>query len=325
MSLDNPLPYLIELLFPQRLWRLQGKKPSQNEEKKEDNKKIQTEKHSVQVPTPCIMYPQKLKKGKLEKQFVKFLDIFKKLHINIPFMDALENMLSYVKFMKNIFSNKKKFGEYGTISLTEECSAILQKELPPKFQDPGSFAIPFSIRNSLSSKAHCYLRESINLMPLSMFKRLNLGEAIPTTIMLQMADWSYKHPRGVIENVLVKVDKFLFLADFAILDMEEDDKVPIIISRPFLATRKAQINVQEGELKLRVQGDEVTFHVFQAMKHPDDDTNDDILKSSHEERMHGNLVNCTDMISAVKKEKDKDIKKETKGVDGVGDSILQPP
>ena len=134
--------------------------------------------------------------------------------------------------------------------------------LPPKLQDPVSFSIPFSIGNSVLGKALCDLGESINLMPLSMFKRLKLGEVKPMTISLQLDDRSYQHPRSVIENVLMKVDKFLFSADFVILDMEEDDKVPIILGRPFLATRKAQINVQEGEIKLRVQGDEVTFHVF---------------------------------------------------------------
>ena len=90
-------------------------------------------------PPPLIPYPQRLKKGKLEKQFAKFLDILKRLHINIPFMDALENMSSYVKFMKNILENKKKLGEYETIALTKECSAILQKKLPPKLKDLGQF------------------------------------------------------------------------------------------------------------------------------------------------------------------------------------------
>ena len=83
-------------------------------------------------PTPPIPYPQRLKKSKLEKQFAKFLDIFKKLHINIHFRDALENMPSYMKFMKKILENKKKLGEYETIALTKECSAILQKKIPPK-------------------------------------------------------------------------------------------------------------------------------------------------------------------------------------------------
>ena len=193
-----------------------------------------------------------MKKGKLEKQFVKFLDIFKKLHINIPFMDALENMPSYVKFMKKILTSKKKLEEYVTIALIEECSAILQKKLPPKLQDPGRFSIPFLIGNRVSGQALCDLGANINLMPLSMFKRLRLGEPKSTTISLQLADRSYQHPRGIIENVLVKMDKFIFPADFIILNMEEDDIVPIILGRPFLATGKAQINVQEGELKLKV-------------------------------------------------------------------------
>ena len=159
--------------------------------------------------TPLIPYPQRLKKGKLQKQFAKFLDIFKKLHINIPFMDALENMPSYMKFMKKILENKKNLGEYETIALIEECK-ILQKKLPHKLQDLSSFAIPFSIGNSVSCKALCDLGSSINLMPLSMFKRLELREAKPMTIMLQLADRTYKHPLCVIENVLVKVDKFIF-------------------------------------------------------------------------------------------------------------------
>ena len=132
-------------------------------------------------------------------------------------MDALENMPSYVKFMKKILATKNKLEEYGTITLTEECSSILQKKLPTKLQDLGSFSIPFSIGNWVSGKSLCDLGVSINLMPLSMFKRLRLGEPKSTTISLQLADRSYQHPRGIIENVLVKVGKFIFLADFFIL------------------------------------------------------------------------------------------------------------
>ena len=200
-------------------------------------------------------------------------------------MEALENMPSYVKFMKKILASKKKLKEYGTITLTKECSAILQKKLPPKLQDLGSFAIPFSIGYQVSGKALCDLGASINLMLLSMFKRLKLGEPKSTKINLQLADIFYQHPRGIIENVLVKVCKFVLPADFIILDMEEDDSVPIILGRPFLATGKAQINVQEGELKLRVQGDKITFHVFEPMKHLDDDPNEDILELHYTESL----------------------------------------
>ena len=104
-------------------------------------------------------------------------------------------------------------------------------------------------------------------MPLSIFRRLGLGEATPMTVTLKLANRSLKHPRGVIEDVLVKVDKFIFPADFIVLDMEEDKEILIILGRPFLATGRAMINVQKGELKLRVQDDELRFSVFNVVRH----------------------------------------------------------
>ena len=142
---------------------------------------------------PPIPFPQRLKKKNLDKQFFKFLEVFKKLHINIPFADAIEQMLSYVKFMKKIISNKRKLEEFEIVCLTEECSAILQKKLPPKLKDPGSFTIPCMIGNAHFEKALCDLGASINLMPLSVFKKLDLGEANPTTVFLQLADRSIKY------------------------------------------------------------------------------------------------------------------------------------
>ena len=102
-------------------------------------------------------------------------------------------------------------------------------------------------------------------MPLSIFRRLGLGAARPTIVTLQLADISLKHPQGVIEDVLVKVDKFIFLANFIVLDMEEDKEIPIILGRPFLATDKAMIDAQKRELKLRMQDNEVRFNVFNVV------------------------------------------------------------
>ncbi|XP_022864581.1 uncharacterized protein LOC111384524, partial [Olea europaea var. sylvestris] len=131
----------------------------------------------VKAYVPPIPFPQRLQKHKLDKQFQKFLDVFKKLHINIPFAEALDQMPSYAKFMKDILSNKRKLEDNETVMLTEECSAILQHKLPPKLKDPGSFTIP------------CHI---------------GLGEAKPTTVLLQLADRSIKHPRGICEDILVK-------------------------------------------------------------------------------------------------------------------------
>ena len=181
-----------------------------------------TEVKDCPQPIALIPYPRRLKKHKLDKQFTKFMEVFKKLHINIPFADALEQMPSYVKFMKDILSQKRRLADFETVNLTEECSAILQRKLPQKLKDPGSFTIPCTIGNAIFERALCDLGAIINLMPLSIFKRLGLGEAHPTTVTLQLADRSLKHPRGVIEDVLVKVDKFIFPADFIVLDMEED-------------------------------------------------------------------------------------------------------
>ena len=133
-------------------------------------------------------------------------------------------MSGYVKFMKDILAKKRRLGDYETIALSEECNTILQKNLPPKLNDPGSFTIPSTIRNAVFEKALCDLAANINLMPMSIFKKLNLGEAHPTTVALQLVDRSLTHPHDIIEDVLVKVDKFIFSADFMIIDMEEDKK-----------------------------------------------------------------------------------------------------
>ncbi|XP_062104133.1 uncharacterized protein LOC133815293 [Humulus lupulus] len=198
----------------------------------------------VVVDQPArVPYPQRLRKTTLDKQFSKILEVFKKPHINIPFVEALEKMPSYVKFMKEILSKKRKMEDYEIVAFTEECSAILQRRLLQKFRDPGRFTIPWTIGKFECKHTLCDLGASINLISLSVFRRLGLGEARPTIVTLQLAYRLMKHPQGIIEDVLVMVDKFIFPADFIVLDMEEDANVPIILGRPFLAMRKALIDV----------------------------------------------------------------------------------
>ena len=137
----------------------------------------------------------------MDKKFGRFMDIFKNLHINIPFAEALEQMPGYVKFMKGVLFKKRKLGDYETVALSEECSAILQKKLPPKLKDPGSFIIPCVIGNAVFERALCDLGASINLMLWSIFKKLKLGEVRLTTVTCRLVDWSLTHPLGIIENV----------------------------------------------------------------------------------------------------------------------------
>ncbi|XP_073121915.1 uncharacterized protein [Henckelia pumila] len=211
-------------------------------------------------------FPAALKKAKLDSQFAKFLEVFKKLNINILFADTLMQMPSYAKFMKEILSNKRKLEEHAMISLPKNCSALVQNKIPPKQKYPGSFSIPCIINDLYFHKDLCDLGASINLIPCSVFRKLSLGEPKPTRMSLQLADRFIKYPRGIIEDVLVKVDKFIFPADFVVLDMQEDLDMPLILERPFLETGKALIDVQKGELILRVREEKISFDVFNALK-----------------------------------------------------------
>ncbi|XP_010681877.2 uncharacterized protein LOC104896782 [Beta vulgaris subsp. vulgaris] len=159
---------------------------------------------------PPVPFPQRLAQAKLEKKYGKFLDILKKLHINIPFLDAISEMPSYTKFLKDMLSNKRKFEENVTVSLTVECSAILQNKLPEKLRDPGSYSIPIKLGDIAIKNALCDLRASVNIMPLSICEQLNMGELKPTRISLQLADRTVKFPLGILEDVPLRVGKSLF-------------------------------------------------------------------------------------------------------------------
>ncbi|XP_052730470.1 uncharacterized protein LOC128195822 [Vigna angularis] len=180
-------------------------------------------------------------------------------------------MPSYVKFLKEFLTKKRKYIEEETIEVQGNCSAIIQKLLPPKYKDPRSFNIPCTIGNISVGKALIDLGASINVMSLSMFEKIQGLELKPTRMTLQLVDRSLKYPYGVAEDVLMKVDKFLFPMDFVIMEMEEDVNVPLILGRPFMKTSRVLIDVENGKLKVRMQDEEVNFDVFQAMSHPKDD------------------------------------------------------
>ncbi|XP_061374187.1 uncharacterized protein LOC133316454 [Gastrolobium bilobum] len=166
--------------------------------------------------------------------------------------------------MKDLLSRKHKLRECQTVTLTEECSPIIQKKFPPKLSDPGSFNIQIAIGNTDVGRALCDLGASINLMPLSVCKSLGITELKPTMVSLQLADRSLRRPSGIIEDVLVKVEKFIFPADFVVLDMEEGTEMPILLGRPFLATARAMIDVENGRLELRMNDETITINVLYA-------------------------------------------------------------
>ena len=229
------------------------------------------QKERVPAYTPIVSFPQRLQKAKREEQFSSFLDIFKKIEINIPFAEVINQMPNYAKFLKEILNKKRKIAAEGIVNLTATCSAVIQQKLPAKMKDIGSFTIPYSIGKYEFKKALCDSGASINLMPLLVVQRLSLGELTPTAITLQMADRSMAQTEGVLEDVLVKVGKFIFPVDFVFMKMEEDTQVPLLLGRPFLATGAALIAVQKGELTIRVGNEVVHFNLNRSLEHSDVD------------------------------------------------------
>ncbi|GKC94094.1 DNA-directed DNA polymerase, partial [Tanacetum coccineum] len=184
----------------------------------------------------------------------------------IPFLRRLrkeKEEAQQKKFLENL-----KLEEAYTIIMNERCSVVLLNKLPSKEKDPGSFTIPCDIGQFHINNALTDLGASISLMPYTMYEKLGLGEPKATRMSLELADRSIQYPRGIIKNVLIKVDKFVILIDSVILDMPEDSRVPIILGRPFLATARAMIDVFNKKITLRVGDDEVIFDVDQSIKRP---------------------------------------------------------
>ncbi|GJX34967.1 hypothetical protein Tco_0246524 [Tanacetum coccineum] len=204
-------------------------KPATNETITKDKvKELDDQRKMVESYTPPIPFPGRLKKEKEKEQFKKFVENLQQLSINIPFIEALEQMPKYAKFMKDLLAKKGRLEETSKITLNERCSAVLLNKIPLKEKDPGSFTIPCIIGKIGIDKSLADLRASISLMPYSIFARLGLGELKPTRMCIELANKSTQYLRGITKNVIVKVDKFVFPVDIVVLDIEEDHKIPII-------------------------------------------------------------------------------------------------
>ncbi|XP_016163105.1 uncharacterized protein LOC107605661 [Arachis ipaensis] len=174
--------------------------------------------------------------------------------------------------------------------MNKECSALIKKDVLLKKKDPGSFHIPYTIGETKIDRGLCDLGASINAMPLSLMKKLQINEMRSTDVIIQLVDKTQKQAEGVVENVLVKVGNYFLPTDFVVLDMEESYLHPIILGRPFLATATALIDVKQRELILRIYDEHLTFHIFKPIsefepepKEPKDDHSNMCTKENNSE------------------------------------------
>ncbi|GKA55206.1 reverse transcriptase domain-containing protein [Tanacetum coccineum] len=246
---------------------------------------------------PHIPYPSRMNQEKQKEkdkvQIHKFWQMFKQLHINISLADALILIPKYQKMLKSLLSNKEKLIELANTPLNENCSAVILKKLPEKLGDPGKFLIPCGF-SELKCKALADLGASINLMPLSVWKKLGLPELISTQISLELANQDICTLKGIAKDVFVLVGKFTFLADFVIVDYESGPRVPLILGRPFLRTARALIDVHVEEMILRDGNERLILN----MRH---DT------SSYSNEPHQELINMIDVYNVSHEEYREDL------------------
>ncbi|XP_006605101.1 uncharacterized protein [Glycine max] len=215
------------------------------EERKKSKSEISREKKRETTPAKGkeVPYPLVPSRKDKERHLARFLDIFKKLEITMPFGDALQQMPLYAKFLKDMETRKNKYIHNDTIVVERNCNTVIQRILPWKPSDPGSVTTPCSIGEVAVGKALIDLGANINLMLLSMCWRLGELEIMPTRMTLQLAYRSVTRTYGVIEDVLVWVKHLIFPDDFVVMDIEEDADIPDTLGRPFMNTASCLVDM----------------------------------------------------------------------------------
>jgi hypothetical protein len=214
-------------------------------------------------PTP---FPQALKLPKNLDVTSEILEHLHQVKVNLPLLHLFKQMPLYAKVIKDLCIVKRKHHVKKTAFLTEQVSAIIQRKFPPKYKDPSCPTISCTIGDYNIERALLDLGASVNLLPFSVYLQLGLGELKPTSITLQLADHSVRKPRGVVEDVLVKVENFYYLIDFIILDIEPTlhprANIPIILGRPFRTTANALINCRNGRMKITFGSMTAELNIF---------------------------------------------------------------
>ena len=226
-------------------------------------------------PFPPAPYPHRLRPPKKVNNHSEIYELFKQVKVNIPLLDAIKQIPSYAKFLKDLCTVKRKLGVNKDAFMIEQSTSLIRNNLPPKYKDLGSPTISIVVGNSKLGHALVDLGASVNLLPYSVYVELGLGELEPTNITLQLANRSVKIPRGIVKDVLVQVNKFYFLVDFVVLDTQpvvnQGTQFPVILGRPFLATANAIIHCRARLMTLSFGNMTVNLNIFNVINEIGDD------------------------------------------------------
>ncbi|XP_057791275.1 uncharacterized protein LOC131008410 [Salvia miltiorrhiza] len=212
-------------------------------------------------------YPGRLRQKAKENEASEMMKMFQKVELSIPLLDAIRQIPKYAKFLKDLRSRKVKMEEEVRYVVGESVSAVIQRKLPIKRKDSGIFTIPCNIGRTNMDKAMMDLGSSINVTPLAVYKRLNIGAMRNTRVVIQLADRSNTYPEGVVEDVLIKIGDLIFPADFYVLDTgPETGENAILLGRPFMMTVGTKIEMKTGILTCEFDGVHEEFNIYETMK-----------------------------------------------------------
>ncbi|XP_042033234.1 uncharacterized protein LOC121779845 [Salvia splendens] len=218
--------------------KLNGRLAAGEKDKKVNETEPKKTKPSIPNDIPPPPYPfTRKKRVRQEKSFEWMMNVIRKVNVDISLVDLFTNFPRFSKFFKDMMANKEKLQDEGIVALNTNCSQLISGIMPTKRRDPGGCIIPCEIGNTIFTKCLLDQGSGISLMALKTARAIGLEERMePIDIALQLADHSIVKPTGIVDEVLVKIDKFIIPVDFIVLDMPEDREVPILFGRPFLAT-----------------------------------------------------------------------------------------
>ncbi|XP_070022790.1 uncharacterized protein [Nicotiana sylvestris] len=231
-------------------------------ESKEVPEELNVEEVNQKRPPPP--FPQRRVRKVDDSKLERFYDILKQLSINIPFVEAFQEISGFAKYLKDLIT-KKRTTKNEVVNMTQWVSSIIATITVQKKEEPGAFIIPCNIGSCDFARALCDNGASINIMPLAIYKQAGLGMSRPTSMRFQMADRSINRLVGIVDDVLRKVGEFHLPTDFVILDCAVDKEIPIILGRPFLATGRALMDSKWNEIKFCMNDEEVTFQASKAI------------------------------------------------------------
>ncbi|XP_057953086.1 uncharacterized protein LOC131147600 [Malania oleifera] len=250
-----------------------------------------------------ILYPQRLKAPQKGRCNVEMLELFQQVKVNIPLLDAVKQVPAYAKFLNDLCTVKRKHNVNSEVLLAEQVSSILNATTPPKYKDLESPTISIVIGEFKFERALLDLGASVNLLPYSMYEQLGLGELKPKKMTLELADRSIRIPKGVVEDVLVQVDKFFYPIDSVVLDTQQvvtkNSHIPIILGKPFLATSNANIQCRNGLMKISFGNMTAEHNIFNVLKQVGDDG--DVFEANSIDvilQEHLDAFSCEDPLEA---------------------------